>query len=99
MGETLLRTHTSAHQSEHLRSGADAFLCAGDVYRRDEIDASHYPAFHQLEAVRLFPEAEMAGAADLAGEAWTASPECAAVADDLKATLEGLMDALFGETE
>ena len=97
--ETLLRTHTSAHQSEHLRSGAEAFLCAGDVYRRDEIDASHYPAFHQLEAVRLFPPEDMAGADGLAGDGWTASPECAAVADDLKATLEGLMDALFGETE
>jgi phenylalanyl-tRNA synthetase alpha subunit len=25
-----------------------AFLCVGDVYRRDEIDASHYPVFHQV---------------------------------------------------
>lgn len=96
---TLLRTHTSAHQSEHLRSGAEAFLCAGDVYRRDEIDASHYPAFHQLEGVRLFPPEAVAGAEGLTGEEWTASPECAAVGADLKATLEGLMDALFGATE
>lgn len=29
-------------------------MCAGDVYRRDEIDASHYPVFHQCEGVRLF---------------------------------------------
>src|SRR6056300_1764910 len=64
---TLLRTHTSAHQSEHLRSGADCFLCAGDVYRRDEIDSSHYPAFHQLEGVRLFPKEEMKGAEALTG--------------------------------
>jgi phenylalanyl-tRNA synthetase alpha chain len=35
---TLLRTHTSAHQSQHLRAGCEAFLCTGDVYRRDEID-------------------------------------------------------------
>ena len=28
----LLRTHTSAHQSEHLRAGHEAFLCTGDVY-------------------------------------------------------------------
>ncbi|KAL7549047.1 hypothetical protein ACHAWF_012314 [Thalassiosira exigua] len=96
---TLLRTHTSAHQSEHLRAGGDAFLCAGDVYRRDEIDASHYPAFHQLEGVRLFPKEEMAGAEGLSGEEWTTSPECRAVGEDLKATLEGLMDHLFGETE
>ena len=97
--KTLLRTHTSAHQSEHLRSGADAFLCAGDVYRRDEIDSSHYPAFHQLEAVRLFPTEEMSAADGLTGDEWTSSPECAKIADDLKATLEGLMDHLFGETE
>jgi len=96
---TLLRTHTSAHQSEHLRSGADCFLCAGDVYRRDEIDSSHYPAFHQLEAVRLFPQDEMKGADGLVGEEWTSSPECAAIGTDLKNTLEGLMDHLFGETE
>jgi phenylalanyl-tRNA synthetase alpha chain len=96
---TLLRTHTSAHQSEHLRSGADCFLCAGDVYRRDEIDSSHYPAFHQLEGVRLFPKEEMKGADGLKGEDWTNSPECAAISADLKQTLEGLMDHLFGETE
>ncbi|KAK2859800.1 hypothetical protein Q5P01_004420 [Channa striata] len=51
---TMLRAHTSAHQSELVRSGLDAFLVAGDVYRRDEIDASHYPVFHQMEGVRLF---------------------------------------------
>ncbi|KAL3780662.1 hypothetical protein ACHAWO_004143 [Cyclotella atomus] len=96
---TLLRTHTSAHQSEHLRSGADAFLCAGDVYRRDEIDASHYPAFHQLEGVRLFPVEEMKGAEGKEGQEWLESEECKVIAEDLKATLEGLMDHLFGETE
>merc|ERR1712176_1109130 len=96
---TLLRTHTSAHQSEHLRSGADCFLCAGDVYRRDEIDSSHYPAFHQLEGVRLFPEEEMVGAEGKSGEEWTSSNECETISIDLKKTLEGLMDHLFGETE
>ena len=55
----LLRTHTSAHQSQHLRQGHEAFLCTGDVYRRDEIDASHFPAFHQMEGVKLFSEEEM----------------------------------------
>ncbi|KAL7444657.1 hypothetical protein ACHAXM_009578 [Skeletonema potamos] len=96
---TLLRTHTSAHQSEHLRSGAECFLCAGDVYRRDEIDSSHYPAFHQLEGVKLFPKEEMAGAEGLAGDDWVNSPECKVIGDDLKKVLEGLMDHLFGETE
>lgn len=97
--DTLLRTHTSAHQSMHLRDGYECFLCAGDVYRRDEIDASHYPAFHQLEGVKLFDLEEVKGAADLKGEEWLKSPECKAIADDLKVVLEGLMDHLFGETE
>lgn len=27
------------------------WLYAGDVYRRDSIDQSHYPVFHQMEGV------------------------------------------------
>jgi len=96
---TLLRTHTSAHQSQHLREGYSKFLCAGDVYRRDEIDSSHYPAFHQLEGVKLFPDKDMVAAKDLSNDEWLASPECQVIADDLKQTLEGLMDALFGVCE
>jgi len=57
----LLRSHTSAHQEELIKMGFNTFLVIGDVYRRDEIDSSHYPAFHQLEGVRLFTEAEVRG--------------------------------------
>mmetsp|Transcript_6350 Transcript_6350/g.11319 ORF Transcript_6350/g.11319 Transcript_6350/m.11319 type:complete len:450 (+) Transcript_6350:55-1404(+) len=95
---TLLRTHTSAHQSQHLRSGVDAFLCSGDVYRRDEIDATHYPAFHQMEGVKLMDQSLMEGANGMAGEEWLNSPECQIVESDLKSTLEGLMDHLFGSS-
>lgn len=49
----LLRAHTSAHQSELIASGLSNFLVIGDVYRRDEIDRTHYPVFHQVEGVRL----------------------------------------------
>ncbi|GJN91055.1 hypothetical protein Rhopal_004070-T1 [Rhodotorula paludigena] len=45
----MLRTHTSAHEVECFRAGMDRFLIAADVYRRDEIDRSHYPVFHQME--------------------------------------------------
>lgn len=45
----VLRCHTSAHQAETLRQGQRAFLITGDVYRRDSIDQSHYPVFHQME--------------------------------------------------
>lgn len=55
----MLRAHTSAHQAQLMRSGLDAFLVFGDVYRRDEIDATHYPVFHQVEGVRLFNQHEL----------------------------------------
>jgi phenylalanyl-tRNA synthetase alpha chain len=51
----VLRTHTSAHQSSLLASkSAIGYLVTADVYRRDEIDATHYPVFHQMEGIRLF---------------------------------------------
>jgi len=95
--DTLLRTHTSAHQSTLMREGREAFLCTGDVYRRDEIDASHFPAFHQMEGVKLFDPADVGG--EMTKEEWLASPGCKLVADDLKATLEGMCDELFGPVE
>ena len=49
--ETVLRTHTTAHQNNILRSGVKNFLVVGDVYRRDEVNRTHYPIFHQLEGV------------------------------------------------
>lgn len=51
---TVLRTHTSAHQVELLRQGYEQFLVVGDCYRRDEIDSTHYPVFHQMEGVKIF---------------------------------------------
>lgn len=55
----MLRAHTSAHQRDLIRSGLNAFLVIGDVYRRDAIDATHYPVFHQVEGVRLFSQNEV----------------------------------------
>ncbi|XP_017106959.1 probable phenylalanine--tRNA ligase, mitochondrial [Drosophila bipectinata] len=49
----LLRAHTTAHQVELISGGLDNFLVVGEVYRRDEIDSTHYPVFHQADAVRL----------------------------------------------
>lgn len=89
--ERVLRCHTSAHQAELLRLGETNFLVTGDVYRRDSIDATHYPVFHQMEGVRVFTK-----------EQW----EAEGYADgtelcekELKATLEGLAARLFGECE
>ncbi|KDQ60822.1 hypothetical protein JAAARDRAFT_124275 [Jaapia argillacea MUCL 33604] len=50
----MLRTHTSAHEVEVFAKGEDRWLLTADVYRRDEIDASHYPVFHQMEGARIF---------------------------------------------
>jgi phenylalanyl-tRNA synthetase alpha chain len=50
----MLRTHTSAHEVEMFRQGETKWLLTADVYRRDEIDASHYPIFHQVEGARIF---------------------------------------------
>jgi phenylalanyl-tRNA synthetase alpha chain len=47
--DVVLRTHTSAHQCDNIRNNEQLFLCCGDVYRRDEVDSSHYPVFHQME--------------------------------------------------
>jgi len=55
----MLRAHTSAHQSDLIKMGLDNFLVVGDVYRRDEIDATHYPVFHQIEGVRLLSGREI----------------------------------------
>ena len=76
----VLRPHTSAHQTELLRSGLTEFLVAGDVYRRDEIDATHFPAFHQMEGVKVLPPG--ATRAD--------------AFEDLKRGLDRVCDALFG---
>jgi phenylalanyl-tRNA synthetase alpha chain len=75
-----LRTHTSAHQVQLLREGHSSFLCTGDVYRKDDIDSSHYPIFHQMEGVKLFTNHE--------------TPE--EILADLQDTLLGLAHHLFG---
>merc|ERR1712216_222864 len=88
--DSVLRCHTSAHQHEKLKGGEKQFLVTGDVYRRDSIDATHFPVFHQMEGVRVFEKEEWESkgveAVDLAK-------------DELKATLEGLARKLFGDVE
>ncbi|MDC1709490.1 hypothetical protein POY81_22490 [Phocaeicola vulgatus] len=52
----VLRSHTSAHQNMLLKQGHTMFLATGDVYRKDTIDRTHYPVFHQMEGVKILPE-------------------------------------------
>jgi phenylalanyl-tRNA synthetase alpha chain len=79
--QTVLRCHTSAHQVDLLQQNKRQFLVTGDVYRRDEIDASHYPVFHQMEGVKLFD---------------TASASQDEIQADLQQGLVGMARALFG---
>lgn len=51
----VLRTQTSAHQNQLLSQGYKQFIVTGDVYRKDTIDKTHYPVFHQMEVVKLLP--------------------------------------------
>lgn len=57
--ELMLRAHMTAHQSELIKMGLNNFLMVGDVFRRDSIDSTHYPVFHQLDAVRLLTPEEV----------------------------------------
>ncbi|KAI1083951.1 phenylalanyl-tRNA synthetase [Whalleya microplaca] len=68
--DTLLRTHTSAHQADVFRANeSDGYLISADVYRRDEIDRSHYPVFHQMEGARSWDRAKVANG-DVASAVW-----------------------------
>jgi len=60
--ETLLRTHTSAHELEVFRaSETDGYLISADVYRRDAVDRTHFPVFHQMEGARVWDRAKVPG--------------------------------------
>ena len=90
--DLVLRTHTSAHQSTLISSGKTAFLCTGDVYRRDEIDSSHYPVFHQMEGVRIFEDTDYPTKG-------TKEEAKKVIENDLKEILTGLAKHLFGDVE
>jgi phenylalanyl-tRNA synthetase alpha chain len=50
---TLLRTHTSAMQIRHMERHAPPvrLVGIGPVYRRDNLDLTHTPMFHQVEGL------------------------------------------------
>lgn len=54
----VLRTHTSAHQHKAFQSMVDrpetGYTICADVFRRDSIDRSHFPVFHQMEGAKLW---------------------------------------------
>lgn len=67
---TLLRTHTSAHEAAIFKANeSQGYLISADVYRRDEVDRSHYPVFHQMEGARLWDRARVPNG-DIAAAVW-----------------------------
>jgi phenylalanyl-tRNA synthetase alpha chain len=67
---TLLRTHTSAHEAAIFKANeSSGYLISADVYRRDEVDRSHYPVFHQMEGARLWDRSKVPGG-DVAAAVW-----------------------------
>lgn len=68
--KTLLRTHTSAHQAATFQKDeSDGYLISADVYRRDAIDKSHYPVFHQMEGARSWDRTKVPNG-DIAAAVW-----------------------------
>ena len=54
-GDKLLRTHTSPVQIRHLEQNPPPvrIVAPGRVYRRDAVDATHSPVFHQVEVLAI----------------------------------------------
>eukprot|EP01080_Neovahlkampfia_damariscottae_P000644 gene644-8147_t len=86
-----LRTHTTAHQTDLIQKGYNAFLVSGDVYRRDDIDSSHYPIFHQMDAVRIYTKEEYETQKLNSNETYEKFVE-----RKMKEHLNGLVEELFG---
>jgi phenylalanyl-tRNA synthetase alpha chain len=58
----LLRTHTSAMQIRHMEDHAPPvrLISMGPVYRRDNLDLTHTPMFHQCEGLVVGPNITLA---------------------------------------
>lgn len=106
----LFRSHTSAHQAHCLKMGSRAFLCIADCYRRDEIDRSHFPTFHQCEIFKLFNYKEALSEGAISEDLYDASsietdnkqaiysPEANLfVVEKLKGTIEEFVRSFFDD--
>jgi phenylalanyl-tRNA synthetase alpha chain len=92
----------------HVGRTSNAYILSADVYRRDEVDPTHYPVFHQMEGIRLFSTAELLEMKNTFSrekvlESTRENPiqehhqveDASIVANHLKVELEGLIKALF----
>jgi phenylalanyl-tRNA synthetase alpha chain len=97
----VLRTHTSAHQNQFLKKGYTKFLVTGDVYRKDQVNRTHYPIFHQMEGVCLIRAEDVKDIRVIevknedAAAVSMLSPATQAVRLNLLNTLSNLVEFLF----
>jgi len=64
--DTLLRTHTTAHEVDVFRANSsNGYTISADVYRRDAVDKSHYPIFHQMEGALTWDRNDFKSSAEL----------------------------------
>lgn len=64
--DTVLRTHTSAHEVDVFRANTSkGYTISADVYRRDAVDRSHYPVFHQMEGALTWDRKDYANSKSL----------------------------------
>ena len=78
----MLRTHTSAHEVDTYATGLDRWLLSADVYRRDEIDSSHYPVFHQMEGSQVWPVSQLSTLPELNRKLEDELSKCPLVIED-----------------
>ena len=99
----VMRTQTSAHQNQLLKAGHKQFLVTGDVYRKDEVDRTHYPVFHQMEGVCVLDDEDDEDGDEVDGSnnkiycssSSSSSSGSNKTENALKATLAGLVEYLF----
>lgn len=105
--DLLLRCHTSAHQGHGLKGGSKKFVCVADVYRRDAIDSTHFPAFHQCEVLKLMTDDEMGLGKNVIKKQSQREEDhqedhdadaAAATVDDMKSSLESYVRKLLGQS-
>lgn len=60
--QALLRTHTTAATIRHLAKNPHSpqkVFCVSRCFRREAVDATHLPEFHQIEGIVVEPEASL----------------------------------------
>ncbi|GIX63741.1 phenylalanyl-tRNA synthetase [Babesia caballi] len=93
--QRVLPTHTTSHLPELLRRGITRAIYSGQVFRRDAIDAKHYPVFHQLDGILLFTRKDLSELRSTYGHSSADKSDDELIMDHLKSTLEGLVNYML----